>query len=88
MVAYQQLADWVGAFAATLTTVAFIPQAWMTWKRRHADGVSLGMYSIFTLGVALWLAYGLLLGSWPIIISNILTLGLAVFILVMKIRFG
>lgn len=85
---YQQLADLVGAFAATLTTLAFIPQAWMTWKKRHADGVSLGMYGIFTLGVALWLVYGLLLGAWPIIIGNILTLGLAVFILVMKMRFG
>jgi MtN3 and saliva related transmembrane protein len=85
---YPLLADWVGSLAATLTTAAFVPQAWMTWKKRHADGVSLGMYSIFTTGVAFWLIYGLLIGAWPIIIANTLTLGLALFILVMKIHFG
>lgn len=83
--AYEQL---IGALAATCTTVAFIPQAWLTWKTRRADGVSLGMYSIFTLGVALWLLYGILIGAWPIIVANICTLALALFILVMKIRFG
>jgi MtN3 and saliva related transmembrane protein len=82
------LPDLVGALAATLTTIAFIPQAWMTWKKRRADGVSLGMYSIFTTGVALWLVYGIFLDAWPMIISNVLTLCLALFILVMKIRFG
>ena len=83
--AYEHL---IGTLAATCTTVAFIPQAWLTWKTRRADGVSLGMYSIFTVGVALWLVYGLLLGAWPIIVSNILTLALALFILTMKVRFG
>ena len=86
--AYQHVTDWVGAAAATLTTAAFVPQAWRTWKKGHAEGVSFGMYSIFTAGVAFWLAYGLLLGAWPIIIANAITLGLALFILIMKIRFG
>ena len=85
---YSQLADWIGAIAATLTTAAFVPQAWMTWKKRHADGVSLGMYSIFATGVAFWLIYGILIGAWPIIIANTLTLSLALFILIMKIRYG
>lgn len=85
---YTQLADWIGSIAATLTTAAFVPQAWMTWKKRHADGVSLGMYTIFAIGVACWLIYGVLIGAWPIIIANTLTLSLALFILVMKIRFG
>ncbi|HEY8101376.1 MAG TPA: SemiSWEET transporter [Burkholderiaceae bacterium] len=85
---YPYLADWVGSLAATLTTAAFVPQAWMTWKKRHADGVSLGMYTIFAIGVALWLVYGLLIGAWPVIIANTLTLALTLFILVMKIRFG
>ncbi|GAB2884054.1 SemiSWEET transporter [Uliginosibacterium flavum] len=80
--------DLIGYTAAFCTTVAFIPQAWLTWKTRSARGVSLGMYGIFTLGVALWLIYGLLLGSWPIIVANIITLALAIFILGMKIRFG
>jgi len=80
--------DLIGYTAAFCTTVAFVPQAWLTWKTRSARGVSLGMYGIFTLGVALWLIYGLLLGAWPIILANIITLALAIFILGMKIRFG
>lgn len=85
---FDEFHNLVGALAAALTTIAFIPQAWMTWKTRRAEGVSLGMYSIFTTGVALWLLYGILLGAWPIIIANICTLTLALFILVMKLRFG
>lgn len=83
-----QFHNLVGALAAALTTIAFIPQAWMTWKTRRADGVSLGMYTIFTTGVALWLLYGVLIGAWPVIIANVFTLALALFILVMKLRFG
>ncbi|MEO6353305.1 MAG: SemiSWEET transporter [Oxalobacteraceae bacterium] len=78
----------IGYAAATLTTAAFVPQAWLTWKTRRADDVSLGMYSIFTLGVAMWLMYGVLLGSWPMIAANSITLLLALFILSMKIRYG
>lgn len=83
-----QIDNLVGALAATLTTIAFIPQAWMTWKSKRAEGVSLGMYSIFTSGVAMWLLYGLLIGAWPVIIANVFTLALALFILGMKLRFG
>lgn len=86
--AFHHIDDFIGALAATLTTTAFIPQAWLTWKTRRADGVSLSMYSIFTLGVALWLAYGVMIGAWPVIIANAATLTLALFILVMKLRFG
>jgi MtN3 and saliva related transmembrane protein len=78
----------VGYIAAFLTTISFIPQAWMTWKTRRAEGVSLGMYALFTCGVGMWLLYGLMLGAWPIVIANAITLALALFILVMKIRFG
>ena len=78
--------DWVGTAAATLTTIAFMPQAWLTWKTRRADGVSLGMYSIFTVGVALWLTYGVMLDAWPIVVANAITLVLAAFILLMKLR--
>lgn len=82
------LPDVIGGLAAILTTLAFVPQARMTWKMRRADGVSLLMYSIFTTGIALWLLYGLMIGAWPVIIANALTLLLALFILVMKLRFG
>ncbi|HYC42271.1 MAG TPA: SemiSWEET transporter [Noviherbaspirillum sp.] len=83
-----QIDNLIGALAATLTTIAFIPQAWMTWKSKRAEGVSLGMYSIFTSGVAMWLLYGLVIGAWPVIIANVFTLALALFILVMKLRYG
>lgn len=78
----------IGYAAAILTTAAFVPQAWLTWRTRRADGVSLGMYSIFTAGVVLWLAYGVLIGSWPMIAANSITLLLALFILLMKIHHG
>lgn len=78
----------LGFAAAFLTTLAFVPQAVLTWKTRRADGVSLGMYLIFTSGVALWLVYGILIGSWPVTAANFVTLLLALFILVMKIRAG
>jgi len=82
------MTELIGYTAAFCTTVAFVPQAWLTWKTRSTHGVSLGMYSIFVLGVLLWFVYGLLIGAWPVIHANAITLVLASFILVMKIRFG
>ena len=81
------ITDWIGSAAATLTT-AFIPQAWQVWYTKHTADISLGMYALLTLGVALWLAYGALLESWPVIIANCITLLLAGAALVMKIKFG
>ena len=81
-----QMHDLVGYGAAVLTTLAFIPQTLKSWKTRDLSGVSLSMYSLFTLGVALWLTYGILLGSWPIILANIITLALAGTVLFLKIR--
>ena len=80
--------DIVGSLAAVLTTVSFLPQAWHSFKTRDVSGVSLGMYSVFTVGVSLWLVYGLLLGAWPIVVANVITLGLALAILGMKVVFG
>ena len=81
-------ADIVGSLAAILTTVSFFPQAWHSFKTKDVSGVSLGMYSVFTVGVALWLVYGLLLRAWPIVVANVITLGLALAILGMKVVFG
>jgi len=80
--------DAIGSIAAVLTTASFVPQAWHSFKTRDVRGISLGMYSVFTLGVALWLLYGVLLQSWPLMIANSITLLLAAAILVMKLRFG
>ena len=80
--------DAIGSVAAVLTTASFIPQAWHSFKTRDVSGISLSMYSAFTLGVALWLLYGVLLQSWPLMIANSITLVLAAAILGMKLRFG
>lgn len=80
--------EWVGFLAACLTTLSFVPQAWLTFKTRDVSGISLGMYSAFTLGVALWLVYGLMLGARPVIVANAVTLSLALAILWMRLRFG
>lgn len=80
--------DAIGTLAAVLTTASFVPQAWLIWRTRNVAGISLGMYSAFTLGVALWLIYGLLLRAWPIVLANAVTLALASMILVMRLRYG
>ena len=80
------LTNIIGSTAAVLTTLAFIPQAYHSYKTRDLSGISLPMYSVFTMGVALWLAYGLLKLDWPIIIANVITLGLSMLILVLKIK--
>lgn len=80
--------EWIGYVAAALTTLSFLPQAIKTLRTRDTSGISLGMYSVFTVGVACWFGYGLVLGSWPMIVSNLLTLGLSAVILVMKLRYG
>ncbi|MEP6874939.1 MAG: SemiSWEET transporter [Burkholderiales bacterium] len=77
--------DSLGYGAAVLTTASFIPQAWLTFRSRDVSGISLGMYSVFTLGVALWLSYGVMLRAWPIVIANAITLMLAASILTMKL---
>lgn len=80
--------DWLGFLAASLTTLSFVPQVWHTFQTRDVSGISLGMYSAFTLGVLLWLVYGVLLGAWPVIIANVITLALAACILAMKLLHG
>ena len=80
--------EWFGFAAAALTTGSFIPQALMTIRSRNTSGISLAMYVIFTIGVALWLAYGVFLHSWPMILANTVTLMLAATILALKLRYG
>lgn len=83
-----QTIDWLGFGAASLTTLAFVPQALLSLRTRDVSGVSLGMYCAFTAGISLWLVYGLLIGSWPLIVSNAVTFGLAASILTLKLRYG
>lgn len=80
--------EWFGYVAATLTTLAFVPQAMHTIRTRETRGISLGMYLVFTVGVAFWFGYGIVLGSWPMIVSNAITFVLAATILGLKLRHG
>ncbi|PPC84986.1 MAG: hypothetical protein CTY37_09120 [Methylotenera sp.] len=82
---FSHYASWIGGSAALLTTIAFLPQAYKSYKTRDLSGISLPMYSILTLGVALWMIYGVLIGDWPLIVSNSITLCSSIVILSLKI---
>jgi len=80
--------EWLGTAAAILTTLSFVPQAAKTIRTRETHAISLWMYVAFTLGIMFWFAYGVALHSWPMIISNAITLVLAGTILALKLRHG
>ncbi len=80
--------EWTGYVAATLTTLAFVPQAAKTIRTRDTHSISLGMYVVFTIGIAFWFGYGIVLGSWPMIVSNAITFVLSATILALKLRHG
>ena len=81
------LTEWTGFAAGLLTTIAFVPQVWKTWRTKSAKDLSLGMTSLFAAGVALWLIYGFLLNEPPIIFWNVITMVLASLLLVFKLKF-
>jgi MtN3 and saliva related transmembrane protein len=78
--------DFVGYFSAFLTTFAFVPQAYHSWKTRDLSGISLPMYSLFTAGVLGWIIYGFNISSWPLLLANIVTLLLACMVLCLKLK--
>lgn len=80
--------EWLGYMAAVLTTLSFVPQAVKTIRSKDTGSISISMYLMFTVGIGFWLAYGLAIGSWPMIGSNCVTLLLAGTILGMKMRYG
>lgn len=77
----------LGLVAGGCTTIAFLPQVLKTWKSRSAKDLSLSMFSIFCLGVVLWLIYGIMVQDIPVIAANMLTLMLASTLLFFKLRF-
>jgi MtN3 and saliva related transmembrane protein len=79
--------DILGYIAATLTTIAFLPQVLKTWRSRSAKDVSLVMMITFSIGVFLWLLYGLAIQAMPVILANATTLILALLIVILKIRY-
>jgi MtN3 and saliva related transmembrane protein len=78
----------LGLLAATLTTVAFVPQVVKTWRTRSTHDISLGMFAILVAGIIAWLVYGAVIGAVPLVLANAVTLLLAGAILFLKIRNG
>ncbi len=78
----------LGFIAAACTTIAFLPQAVKTWRDKQTKDLSLPMFLIFSLGIALWLIYGFLILNWPLIIANSITFVLSGTILYHKIKYG
>lgn len=78
----------LGLAAAFCTTAAFVPQVVKTWKTRSTADISLGMFLVLVVGIALWLVYGVLIGDVPLIAANLVTLVLAGTILAFKLRHG
>jgi MtN3 and saliva related transmembrane protein len=77
----------IGFIAAILTTVSFVPQVYKIWKTKSAESVSLSMFLLFFIGVALWFVYGLLLGSISMIVANTITGILALMIVYFKFKY-
>jgi len=75
----------VGWLATACSTASFVPQAWKVIRTRETEGISVWMYAITVTGFALWTAYGVLLGAWPLVATNSICALLSGFILTMKI---
>ena len=82
------LREVIGSAAACLTTFSFVPQALHVIRSKDTRALSLPMYLAFGLGIALWLIYGMMLTSWPIIASNVVTLVRVSVIIRLKLRYG
>lgn len=76
----------LGYLAAFCTTLAFVPQALKVYKSKHTQDISIGMFSLMNIGIVLWLVYGFLITSYPIIIANAVTIIFSMYILITKIR--
>lgn len=80
--------EWVGMAAALLTTSGYVPQAVKVFREKHTKSISLGMYCLMTAGGLAWLAYGLMIGSVPVILANAITSALTFSILLLKLKHG
>lgn len=83
----EQIIESIGLVAGSFTTISFLPQVIKTWKSRSAKDLSLVMFSLFCAGILLWLIYGILIDSLPVILSNAFTLVLSSTILFFKLKF-
>jgi MtN3 and saliva related transmembrane protein len=81
-------AELVGSIAGTLTTVAYVPQALQVYRTRSAGDLSWPTFLCLVVGIVLWIAYGWMLDQWPIVIANVVTLGLALAIVAGKVLYS
>lgn len=77
----------IGLLAATLTTIAYVPQVIRAWRTHSTRDISLPMFLLMAVGIALWLAYGLLIADLPLIAANLVTLVLVLSVLYFKLRY-
>jgi len=77
----------IGLAAATLTTAAFVPQVYKTWKTKSVDELSLTMYLVFFIGIVLWLIYGIYIDSFSIIFANTITGFLVLLLIYFKLKY-
>jgi len=79
--------EYIGSLAAICTTLCWVPQAVKIIREKQTQGISLLTQAVFTVGLALWLIYGLFLTNWPLILANAVTLLFSVVILILKVRY-
>jgi MtN3 and saliva related transmembrane protein len=77
----------IGLVAGALTVIAFFPQLMKVWKTKSTRDISLGMFSIFCVGVFSWFAYGILTDDLPVTIANLLVFAQALIIVLFKIKY-
>ncbi len=80
------MGNFIGFLAAVCTTASFIPQAFKVFKTKKVNDISLGMFLLMSVGVALWDVYGFVIGALPVIVANTITLVLSIYILIMKLK--
>jgi len=79
--------EYIGSLAAACTTLCWVPQAVKIIREKQTQGISLITQAVFTVGLALWLTYGLLLTNWPLMLANAVTLVFSLVILALKVRY-
>jgi MtN3 and saliva related transmembrane protein len=79
---------YLGYFAGVLTVASFLPQVIRTWRTRHTRDLSLGMFALLVTASTLWIIYGIVIGNWPVILTNLGMVALNGAIGVAKFRFG
>ena len=84
----EQLFNFIGFLAAALTSFGLVPQAVKAHQTKHTKDLSLSMYAITAAGLCLWIIYGIYIRSAQLVLANVLTLILCVYIILMKVKYG